>query len=51
MSTTEDRSSDANGTASGGSDDMKLEVIVLPVSDVDRDSYGGCQVWTPVVSA
>jgi catechol 2,3-dioxygenase-like lactoylglutathione lyase family enzyme len=38
MSTTEDHSSDA----SGGSDDMKLEVIVLPVSDVDRakEFYG-----------
>jgi len=36
MSTTEDRSSDANGTASVGSVDTKLEVIVIPVSDVDR---------------
>jgi hypothetical protein len=36
MSTTEDHGSDANATASGGRDDMKLEVIVLPVSDVDR---------------
>jgi catechol 2,3-dioxygenase-like lactoylglutathione lyase family enzyme len=36
MSTTEDRSSDANGTASVGRDEMKLEVVVIPVSDVDR---------------
>ena len=42
MSTTEDRSSDANGTASVGSVDTKLEVIVIPVSDVDRakEFYG-----------
>jgi catechol 2,3-dioxygenase-like lactoylglutathione lyase family enzyme len=36
MSTTEDRSSDASGTASVGSVDMKLEVVTIPVSDVDR---------------
>ncbi len=36
MGTTEDRSSDASGTASVGRDDTKLEVVVLPVSDVDR---------------
>ena len=36
MSTTEDRSSDASGAASNGRDDMKLEVILIPVSDVDR---------------
>jgi catechol 2,3-dioxygenase-like lactoylglutathione lyase family enzyme len=42
MSTTEDGSSDASGTASGGSGDMKLEVVVIPVSDVDRakEFYG-----------
>jgi len=36
MSTTEDRSSDASGTANARSVETKLEVIVLPVSDVDR---------------
>jgi catechol 2,3-dioxygenase-like lactoylglutathione lyase family enzyme len=36
MSTTEDRSSDANGMANAGSVDMKLEVVTIPVSDVDR---------------
>jgi catechol 2,3-dioxygenase-like lactoylglutathione lyase family enzyme len=36
MSTTEDRNSDASGRASAGSVDMKLEVVVIPVSDVDR---------------
>jgi catechol 2,3-dioxygenase-like lactoylglutathione lyase family enzyme len=43
MSTTEDRSSHANGTASVGSFDTKLEVLVIPVSDVDRakEFYGG----------
>ena len=42
MSTTEDRSSDENGTARVGSVDTKLEVIVIPVSDVDRakEFYG-----------
>ena len=42
MSTTEDRSSDAGGTANAGSADMKLEVIVIPVSDVDhaKEFYG-----------
>jgi hypothetical protein len=35
LSTTEDRSSHANGTASIGSGDMKLEVLVIPVSDVE----------------
>ena len=33
MSTTEDRSSDASGTTTV---DMKLEVVTIPVSDVDR---------------
>jgi catechol 2,3-dioxygenase-like lactoylglutathione lyase family enzyme len=42
MSTTEDRSSDASGTAGTGSADTRLEVIVIPVSDVDRakEFYG-----------
>jgi catechol 2,3-dioxygenase-like lactoylglutathione lyase family enzyme len=42
MSTTEDRSSDASGMASAGKTDMKLEVVVIPVSDVDRakEFYG-----------
>jgi predicted enzyme related to lactoylglutathione lyase len=42
MSRTESRSSDVNGTASVGSVDTKLEVIVIPVSDVDRakEFYG-----------
>jgi len=42
MSTTEDRSSDASWTAGTGSADTKLEVIVIPVSDVDRakEFYG-----------
>ena len=39
MTTTEDRSSDASGTASA---DTRLEVLVIPVSDVDRakEFYG-----------
>jgi catechol 2,3-dioxygenase-like lactoylglutathione lyase family enzyme len=43
MSTTEDRSSDAIGMASVKNVDLKLEVVVLPVSDVDRAKafYGG----------
>jgi catechol 2,3-dioxygenase-like lactoylglutathione lyase family enzyme len=42
MSTTEDRSSDASGTASAGRADTRLEVLVIPVSDVDRakEFYG-----------
>jgi catechol 2,3-dioxygenase-like lactoylglutathione lyase family enzyme len=36
MRTTEDRTSDAMGTASIGSVDMKLEVVTISVSDVDR---------------
>jgi predicted enzyme related to lactoylglutathione lyase len=42
MSTTEDRSSDASGTASAGRAGMNLEVLVIPVSDVDRakEFYG-----------
>ncbi len=43
MSATEDRSSDASGTASVKAVDLKLEVVVIPVSDVDRakEFYGG----------
>ncbi len=43
MSTSEDSSSDASGTASVKAVDLKLEVVVIPVSDVDRakEFYGG----------
>ncbi len=43
MSTTEDRSSDTSGVPGTGGVDMKLEVIVIPVSDVDRakEFYAG----------
>ena len=43
MSTTEDRSSDASDMESVKNVDLKLEVVVLPVSDVDRAKafYGG----------
>ena len=42
MSTTEVRSNDAGGVANAGNVDMKLEVVVIPVSDVDRakELYG-----------
>ncbi len=42
MSTTEDRSSDASGTASVRSVNQKLEVVIIAVSDVDRakEFYG-----------
>ena len=42
MSTTEDRSIDASGTASVDTVHMKLEVVVIPVSDIDRakEFYG-----------
>jgi catechol 2,3-dioxygenase-like lactoylglutathione lyase family enzyme len=36
MSTTEDHSSDTNEMPGAGRVDMKLEVLVIPVSDVDR---------------
>jgi len=36
MSTTEDRSSEASETTGAGRADAKLEVVVIPVSDVDR---------------
>jgi catechol 2,3-dioxygenase-like lactoylglutathione lyase family enzyme len=38
MSTTEIRSDDASGSARVSNVDMKLEVIVIPVSDVDRST-------------
>ena len=43
MSTTEVRSHDATSDASVGKVDMKLEVVAIPVSDVDRakEFYGG----------
>lgn len=36
MSTTEDRSNDASWATNDGVVDMKLEVVTIPVSDVDR---------------
>jgi catechol 2,3-dioxygenase-like lactoylglutathione lyase family enzyme len=46
MSATEDRSSDGSGTASVVSVDLKLEVVVIPVSDVDRaKEYYGKLEW------
>jgi catechol 2,3-dioxygenase-like lactoylglutathione lyase family enzyme len=43
MNTTEIRSNDPNGDANVRKLDMKLEVVVIPVSDVDRakEFYGG----------
>lgn len=43
MSTTQEQSSEASGTGSAGKADMRLEVLVIPVSDVDRtkEFYGG----------
>ena len=43
MSTTEDRSSEAGATPGVRNVDVKLEVVVIPVSDVDRakEFYGG----------
>jgi catechol 2,3-dioxygenase-like lactoylglutathione lyase family enzyme len=43
MGTTEGRSGDVSGTASVTNVDLKLEVVVIPVSDVDRAKafYGG----------
>jgi catechol 2,3-dioxygenase-like lactoylglutathione lyase family enzyme len=42
VSTTEERSGEAGGAQSDGSVDLKLEVVVIPVSDADRskDFYG-----------
>jgi catechol 2,3-dioxygenase-like lactoylglutathione lyase family enzyme len=36
MSTTQDASSNAGRTTNDGTVDMKLEVVIIPVSDVDR---------------
>ena len=36
MSTTEERSSEASGAQGGRNVDLKLEVVVIPVSDADR---------------
>src|SRR3984893_19398011 len=36
MSTTGERASEADGTGSAGITDLKLEVVVIPVADVDR---------------
>jgi catechol 2,3-dioxygenase-like lactoylglutathione lyase family enzyme len=36
MSMTDERSSEAGGMSGAGSVDMKLEVVTIPVSDVDR---------------
>jgi hypothetical protein len=36
MSTTEVRGSDATSGGSGGTTGMKIEVVVVPVSDVER---------------
>jgi len=43
MSTTEVRSSDESGIAGAKNVDLKLEVVVIPVSDVDhaKEFYGG----------
>ena len=43
MSTTDVSASEAKGTESVGRVDLKLEVVVIPVSDVDRakEFYGG----------
>jgi hypothetical protein len=55
MSTTEERSSDASGAGSVGAD-MKLEVVVIPVSDADRakefygDSGGGSTPTLPATT-
>jgi catechol 2,3-dioxygenase-like lactoylglutathione lyase family enzyme len=42
MSTTGERTSEADGAGRGRNTDLKLEVIVIPVADVDRakDFYG-----------
>ena len=43
MSSVQDRSEPATHTPGGGTTDMKLEVVVIPVADVDRarDFYAG----------
>jgi catechol 2,3-dioxygenase-like lactoylglutathione lyase family enzyme len=47
MSTADVRSSDASGTVSVKSVDLKLEVVVIPVADADRakEFYGGRLGW------
>jgi len=46
MSTTEDRSTEASGTATVGSVDLKFEAVVIPVSDVDRaKAFYGSLGW------
>jgi catechol 2,3-dioxygenase-like lactoylglutathione lyase family enzyme len=46
MSTTEDRSGDGGGMASVKNVDLKLEVIVIPVADVDRaKEFYGDLLW------
>ena len=47
MSTTEVRSSNATSNASAARVDMKFEIVVIPVSDVDRakEFYGGKLGW------
>jgi catechol 2,3-dioxygenase-like lactoylglutathione lyase family enzyme len=46
MSTTENRSGEAMGTASVGAVDLKLEVVVIPVSAVDRaKAFYGSLGW------
>jgi len=46
MSTTDVRSNDASGIASVKNVDMKLEVVVIPVSDVDRaKEFHGSLGW------
>ena len=51
MSSTQMQSEQATRSPSTGTVDMKLEVVVLPVSDVDRAKrfYGGLG-WRPDVS-
>jgi hypothetical protein len=45
MSTIEDGGNDQTGTPSGKSVDMKLEVVVIPVSDVGRAKTFLHQTW------
>src|SRR6476619_5911861 len=47
MSTTEVRHDDATSVARVGKVDMKFEIVVIPVSDVDRakEFYGGKLGW------
>ena len=46
MSTTEDRSTEASGTSSVGTVDLKFEAVVIPVADVDRaKAFYGSLGW------